>query len=193
MRRAAALVLAALCVLLAACGQGDDVTTVDWDLSGSHTLDDVRWPEDTRDLTATEVRPEGEIRIRLPDDQEITAADGEIRRISLTREGDVVTLVSLTSEFGSRADAVRLARKWAGQFSLPTEQIEAFAGDEQRMDALASAPREAQLGGPDGPIPQVLLRDASTGGDDQAVARVEVGWDPPGAGTGTATAPAPQP
>ena len=60
-----------LCALLApvSCGESEsgssDGAMIDWDLSVSHTIEDVDWPKP--DLTAVEISPVDSVQVKLPD------------------------------------------------------------------------------------------------------------------------------
>jgi hypothetical protein len=148
--------LAAL--LLAACGE--DGVTVNWDLRESHTIDDVRWPEDTRDVSATQVEPDGDVRIQLRDGT-FSAPDGAIRRINFARadpRARELEELMLTSTPRTTAEARELATRWAQQWGLPVAPIEEWArkaASDPKATAFTSAGRPGAGGGA---IPTVELR-----------------------------------
>src|SRR4051794_24854164 len=94
--------VAALCaaLLLVGCGGGDDdgggnAVKADWDLSSSHTMQDVDWSDPGID--ALDVRPIESVRLRFPDGSVFEATSG-ITRIGLFRNGDQLDEVRLLAD-----------------------------------------------------------------------------------------------
>ena len=170
-----ALVTVVACAAAAAAGCSDGETTVDWDLRQSRSLDAVGWPQSSRDLTATEVRPEGPLRIRLPGGQTVTAADGVVRRISLERDGDRVITVALTSDFRTNPQAAELARRWARQFRLPTEKVDAWVRRDRGGTWPVAGADDTALT-PQGPFPSVELRRSFNPQEKPTVVGLELFW-----------------
>jgi hypothetical protein len=157
--RAPLAILTLLLAFAGACG-GDEDVTVDWDLRRSHTIDDVRWPEDQRDLSAAQVEPEGDVRIRLRAGT-FAAPGGAIARINLGR-GDArsrdVDEVLLTSTPRTTDEAATLAREWARQWNLPTEPIDDWARKAARDPKATAFTGSGLRGKPGEALPEVELR-----------------------------------
>ena len=172
-----ALGLLCVAVLVAGCGGGeDDAMTVDWDLSRSHRVADVDWPRP--ELTATSFAPEGEVRIRLPEDVEVRAPAGEVHDVTMSREGDAVRVINLDSQRLSADDARALARRRADELDLQGQVRDGL--DDTILNA------RAPLGGADGPFLSVEIRDAGTPEETPYIVTVQALWDAPGAGAATA-------
>ena len=183
MRRLIALALAAG-VIAGGCGKEGDVQQADWDLARSDTIDDVEYPERSRDLQGADVRPDGPVRIALPAGATFSAEDGVINRIGLERDGDTLTQLILFTHPMSIDDAAALARRWAERFRLPVEPIDAWAAKARTGSpprGLSSAPREARLG-PGGPVPDIILRRLAGPNDPDKPVVVQFGLVWPDAG-----------
>jgi hypothetical protein len=159
------------CALLACagCGDGDgdsgdgdtgDSAMIDWDLSGSHTTDDVDWPRG--DLSAVVLDPVESVSIRLPKGRRFEG-DGEVvHDVSLERRGDSVQTVQVDSYPRASDEAYRLALSWADEWGLPTEPLASWREDASRV-VQTSVTEEGRIG-PDGPVPTVQIRPAEDGG-----------------------------
>ena len=162
------LTTAMCCAMLAAVpGCGDDDTgsdgggmTIDWNLSASHTIEDVNWPRD--DLSAVVLDPVDRVSIRLPEGRRF-AGDGElVHDVSLERRGRTVQTVQIDSYPKPDDDAYRLAVRWAEEWGLPTEPLTAWrdGGDSTVQTSVTESGRI----GPKGPVPTVQIRPAEDGG-----------------------------
>jgi hypothetical protein len=163
--RAAALAAAAV-LLVAGCGgdsesgggSGKQSTMIDWDLSKSHTMQDVDWPKP--DLDSVDVQPEGEVRVRLPGGKEFSAEDGVIRHAFVTRKGNTVVEAQLNTSPRSRKEAYELATDWAGRYGFTRAPLEDWyekSADVQPAEAskaLTRAPTGETIGpgGPEGAV-----------------------------------------
>ena len=134
--------------------------TIDWNLSASHTIEDVNWPRD--DLSAVVLDPVDRVSIRLPEGRRF-AGDGElVHDVSLERRGRTVQTVQIDSYPKPDDDAYRLAVRWAEEWGLPTEPLTAWrdGGDSPVQTSVTESGRI----GPKGPVPTVQIRPAEDGG-----------------------------
>ena len=163
-----ALTTALCCAMLAAVpGCGDDDTgsdgggmTIDWNLSASHTIEDVNWPRD--DLSAVVLDPVDRVSISLPEGRRF-AGDGElVHDVSLERRGRTVQTVQIDSYPKPEDDAYRLAVRWAEEWGLPTEPLTAWRDGGDRT--VQTSVTESGRIGPKGPVPTVQIRPAEDGG-----------------------------
>ena len=160
MRRTSALVA---CLLLALTGCGsdsaadDDEAMIDWDLSQSHTMDDVDWPKP--DLSAVEISPVGEVRIALPEGRSFESDGDTVHDITLDRRGDPVRNVQIDSHPRSAADAHELAVKWAEEWGLSREPLDRWRDGATKTPAITSG-RPVERIGEDGPVPIVEIRNS---------------------------------
>jgi hypothetical protein len=128
---------------------------IDWNLSSSHTVDDVEWPE--TELRAVEISPVGSIRIRLPEGRSFDS-DGEVvHDIMLDRHERFVRGVQIDSHPRSAAEAHELAVDWAGDWGLSREPLDRWREGDTTTPVITSVPREERLGD-GGPLPSVEIR-----------------------------------
>jgi hypothetical protein len=128
---------------------------IDWNLSRSHTVDDVEWPKP--ELRAVEISPVDAVRIRLPEGRSF-ASDGEVvHDITLDRRDRIVQGVQIDSHPRSAADAHELAVDWAGDWGLSREPLDRWREGDTKTPVITSVPREKRLG-EDGPLPTVEIR-----------------------------------
>jgi hypothetical protein len=161
MGRAAAL---AACVALAVatgCGGSEPAagerTMIDWDLSRSHTIDDVEWPKP--DLSAVEISPVGTVKIRLPEGKSF-ASDGEVvHDLTLDRRDHVVRGLQIDSHPRSAEEAHTLAVRWADEWGLSREPLDRWRDGETKTPVITSSRREERIGA-NGPLPTVEIRNS---------------------------------
>jgi hypothetical protein len=162
------LTAALCCAMLAAvpgCGDDDSSSdgggmTIDWDLSASHTIEDVNWPRD--DLSAVVLDPVDSVSIRLPEGRRFEG-DGElVHDVSLERRGRTVQTVQIDSHPTPDDDVYRLAVRWAEEWDLPTEPLAAWREDGD--STVQTSVSESGRIGPKGPVPTVQIRPADDGG-----------------------------
>jgi hypothetical protein len=160
MRRLSISALVA-CAALApvACNDSEpasgDQTVIDWNLSRTHTVDDVEWPKP--DLSAVEISPVGSVRIQLPEGRSFTS-DGEVvHDITLDRRDRTVRGVQIDSHARSEEDAYELAVRWASEWGLSREPLDRWRDGDTKTPVITSARREARIGD-DGPLPAVEIR-----------------------------------
>jgi hypothetical protein len=139
---------------VAARAAGDE-TTIDWDLSRSHGVDDVDWP--TPALSAVEISPVGSVRIELPGGRSFSAAADVVRDVTLDRSDRVVRGVLIDSEPRSAADAHELAVRWAEEWGLSREPLDRWRAGGAQTPVITSARREERIG-ESGPVPSVEIR-----------------------------------
>jgi hypothetical protein len=175
----ARLRLLAACLVLAAAGcggeeasSGDEGAVIDWDLSGSHTVEDVDWPRP--ELTAVEIKPTGELSIRLPEDKSLNVPDGVVHDVSMDRRGDTVREILVDSHPRSREDAYELAVEWAREWGLSVQPFDDWR-DGKTKTPVVSGGTDAQRVGADGPIPSVEIRN-SFRDDRPALASLSLFW-----------------
>jgi hypothetical protein len=164
MRRLTAVLCCAILAAVAGCGDDDSSSsegmTIDWDLSTSHTIEDVRWPRD--DLSAVVLDPVKRVSIRLPEGRRFTGDGGLVHDVSLERNGRTVQTVQIDSHPRPDEDAYQLAARWAQEWGLPTEPLAAWreGGDATVQSSVTESGRI----GREGPIPTVQIRAAEDGG-----------------------------
>jgi hypothetical protein len=174
----AARALAGAAALLAAaaitgCG-GDEERVIDWDFSEGRAV-----PEedlDKPDLSANEITPVESVRIRLPGGKIFEAGD-EVNRVAVDRDlsdRDRLALVQVMSQPETAEAAYELAVRWAEQFDLPLEPLEAWKRDGDGTARALSADPDATLG-PEGPVPAVKLL-YSFEDDRPTIAALELAW-----------------
>jgi hypothetical protein len=128
---------------------------IDWNLTRSHTVDDVEWPK--AELRAVEISPVGSVRIRLPEGRSF-ASDGEVvHDITLDRHERLVRGVQIDSHPRSAAEAHELAVDWAREWGLSREPLDRWREGDGSTPVITSVPREERLG-EDGPLPSVEIR-----------------------------------
>jgi hypothetical protein len=151
--------VACVALALAGCGGSDsasgDGTVIDWDLSRSHTVDDVEWPKP--DLSAVEISPVDSVRIRLPEGRSF-ASDGDVvHDLTLDRRDQIVRGVQIDSHPRSTEDAHELAVRWAGEWGLSREPLDRWRDGDTKTPVITSSRREERIGD-DGPLPTVEIR-----------------------------------
>lgn len=172
--------------------------TIDWDLSGRHTLKEVAWPQDRLDSHSTSVEPLESVSIRLPAGETLKVGD-RAKRIILYRrsngpeplpapEGETLETVEVYSTPLSVEDAYRRATAYAEQFQLPRAPLDGWRkrrkqGSEDATDRTTTTDLDQRLGGDDGPIPTVELLYSFNDERPWAV-MVSFFWPPPEVGRG---------
>jgi len=154
----------ALGLLLAGCGaDSGEPMKIDWDLSRSHTMQDVAWPDPSTD--SIELGPIASARIRFSDDREVDETSA-IRRVAVDREGQRIAELAIYTTPATVADAYRLALRWCRQWALPTTTIDEWhAAGGGHFNVTAYNP-EQKLG-PNHPEPSVKV--LSSFDDDRPV------------------------
>jgi hypothetical protein len=154
----------AMLVAVAGCGDDDSASDegmrIDWDLSASHTVEDVNWPRD--DLTAVVLDGVNGVSIRLPEGRRFTGDGDLVHDVSLERSGGTVQTVQIDSHPRPKDDAYRLAVRWAEDWGLPTEPLAAWREDGD--STVQTSVTESGRIGPEGPVPTVQIRPAEDGG-----------------------------
>ncbi|MGH8908569.1 MAG: hypothetical protein ACRD0K_19245 [Egibacteraceae bacterium] len=121
-----------------------------WDLSESHTMRDVNWPNN---LDAVELRPIASVEIDLPQGRAFHA-DDDIRAMYLNREGDEVRSILVKFEKATTEAAYERAVALAREWDLQTNQLDSWfaerkaqraAGDEDLMSTTLATNPDAQL------------------------------------------------
>jgi hypothetical protein len=160
MRRTSALV-ACLLLALTGCGGSEsaegDEAMIDWDLSQSHTMDDVDWPKP--DLSAVEISPVEQVRIELPDGRSFESDGDTVHDITLDRRGRTVRNVQIDSHPRSKADAHELAVQWAEEWDLSSIPLDRWRDGETKTPAITSG-RPVERIGDGGPVPIVEIRNS---------------------------------
>jgi|GEM_PF-6111619 len=161
--RALAAVAAGL-LLVAGCGSDDGTPMkIDWDLSKSHTMQDVDWPDPS--ISSIEPRPLDSVRIRFSGGRELHETSG-MKKLALDRVGETVTELGLHSANLTADDAYELALRWARQWDLPTEKLEAWhAAGAKRYNIVAYDPKAKPAAGD----PNVSLKVLYSFDDDRPV------------------------
>jgi hypothetical protein len=164
-RVAGMLCCAALAAAATACGNDENSSggdqMIDWDLSSSHTIEDVDWPRN--DLSAVVVDPVESVLIRLPAGRRFSADGKVVHDVSLERRGRTVQTVQIDSHPRSNDEARRLAFRWAKEWGLPTEPLADWGDDGASATVQTSVTEQGRIG-PDGPVPTVQIRPAEDGG-----------------------------
>jgi hypothetical protein len=149
------------CALLAPVGcddsepaSGDD-TVIDWNLSRSHTVDDVDWPKP--ELSAVEISPVGPVRIQLPEGKSFTSDGDVVHDITLDRRDRIVRGVQIDSHARSDEDAHELAVRWATEWDLSREPLDRWLGGDTKTPVITSSRRTERIG-EEGPLPTVEIR-----------------------------------
>jgi hypothetical protein len=153
---------ACLVLALAGCGgsesaSGEPDAMIDWDLSASHTVDDVDWPKP--DLSAVEISPVESVRIALPEGRSFAADPGVVHDVTLDRRERLVRNLQIDSEPRSRADAHELAVRWADDWDLSREPLDRWRDGAAKTPVITSARREERIGDA-GPVPAVEIRNS---------------------------------
>jgi hypothetical protein len=165
-------VCAVMALVAAGCG-GDRKTAMklDWDLSSSHTLGDVDWPDAS--LSAHEWTPIDSVRIRFSGGRTLNEK-GVVRRVGGEREGDVVSAVLLYSHPLTAGDAYRLALRWCREWHLPPAAIDEWH-DAGAKTFLATAYNPREKLGPNHPEPSVKILSSFLD-DKPVVVSLRFGW-----------------
>jgi hypothetical protein len=160
MRRTSALV-ACLLLALTGCGGSEsaegDEAMIDWDLSQSHTMDDVDWPKP--DLSAVEISPVEQVRIELPEGRSFESDGDTVHDITLDRRGRAVRNLQIDSHARSAADAHALAVRWAEEWDLSRVPLDRWRDGATKTPAITSG-RPVERIGDDGPVPSVEIRNS---------------------------------
>jgi hypothetical protein len=130
---------------------------IDWNLSSSHTVDDVDWPKP--DLSAVEISPVDSVRIELPEGRAFDAEEGVVHDVTLDRRERVVRGVQIDSYPRGEADAHELAVRWAGDWGLSREPLDRWRDGETKTPVITSARFEERIGD-SGPIPALEIRNS---------------------------------
>jgi hypothetical protein len=160
MRRLSVSALLA-CAVLAPVGCNDsepasgEDTVIDWNLSRSHTVEDVDWPKP--DLSAVEISPVGSVRIQLPEGRSFTSDGDVVHDITLDRRERIVRGVQIDSHPRSESDAYELAVRWAADWNLSREPLDRWRDGNTKTPVITSSRRSERLG-EDGPLPTVEIR-----------------------------------
>jgi hypothetical protein len=169
MRRVAAVIVAA--ALLGGCGGGgdDEDAMIDWNLSASHTIEDVDWSKP--DQTAVQIEQPGSVRIRFPGDKSFSG-NGDIGAVGLERRGDQVTTVQVDSAPMTAEEAYEVALRWIRRWGLPKQPIEDWnerrqSGGDALTETAEAIPDPGTTVGPGGPEPSLKLLNSFN--DDRPV------------------------
>ena len=95
---------------------------IDWNLSRSHTVDDVDWPKPGQ--SAVEISPVEQVRIELPEGRSFESDGDVVHDITLDRRERIVRNVQIDSHPRSAADAHELAVRWAQDWGLSREPLD---------------------------------------------------------------------
>ncbi len=145
----------AFVLFLAGCGSDDRTAMkLDWDLSQSHTMRDVDWPDPSID--ATELRPIASVRIRFSGGRELHET-GAIRRVAIDRESERVSDVSLFSKPATVDDAYSLALRWCKEWRLPTKTIDDWHAAGGKTFNMEAYDPKAKLGPNDPSVSVTVL------------------------------------
>jgi hypothetical protein len=153
--------MACLLLALTGCGGSEsaegDETMIDWDLSESHTMDDVDWPKPN--LSAVEISPVEEVRIALPEGRSFESDGDTVHDITLDRRDRTVRNVQIDSHARSKADAHELAVLWAEEWDLSRVPLDRWRDGETKTPAITSG-RPVERIGDGGPVPIVEIRNS---------------------------------
>jgi hypothetical protein len=150
-----------LCATLAAAGCGgsesesSEGTLIDWDVSTSHTTDDVDWPKP--DLSAVEISPVESVRIRLPAGRRFAGGRELVHDVTLDRRGDLVRGLQVDSHPRTRDQAYELAGRRADEWNLSRKPFDEWREGARKTPVLSTA-RQGERIGDTGPIPTVEIR-----------------------------------
>jgi hypothetical protein len=159
--RALVAVVAAL-LLVAGCGSDDGTPMkIDWDLSTSHTMQDVEWSDPA--ISSIEPRPLDSVRIRFSGGRELHETSG-MKKLALDRNGETVTELALHSDNLTADDAYELALRWARQWDLPTAKLDAWhAAGAKSYNIVAYDPKAKPAAGD----PNVSLKILNSFNDER--------------------------
>jgi hypothetical protein len=175
MRRSSALV-ACLLLALTGCGGSEsaegDEAMIDWDLSQSHTMDDVEWPKP--DLSAVEISPVEQVRIELPGGRSFESDGDTVHDITLDRRERTVRNLLIDSHPRSEEGAHALAVRWAEEWGLSREPLDRWRDGATKTPAITSG-RPVDRIGDGGPVPAVEIRK-SFQDDNPALVSLQFYW-----------------
>jgi hypothetical protein len=175
MRPTSALV-ACLLLALTGCGGSEsaegDEAMIDWDLSQSHTMDDVDWPKP--ELSAVEISPVEQVRIALPEERAFESDGDVVHDITLDRRDRTVRNVQIDSHPRGEEDAHALAVRWADEWGLSREPLDRWRDGGAKTPAITSG-RPAERIGAEGPVPAVEIRN-SFQDDNPALVSLQFYW-----------------
>jgi hypothetical protein len=139
-----------MCVMLlpAACGgaesESSEGTMIDWDLTRSHTIEDVDWPKP--DLTAVELSPVSSVSVRLPEGKRFSG-DGElVHDVTMDRRDQLVRNIQIDSHPRTREDAHELAVEWAGEWGLSREPLDRWRDGQTKTPVMTTAREDERIG-----------------------------------------------
>ncbi|HUC20734.1 MAG TPA: hypothetical protein VMR98_04535 [Candidatus Polarisedimenticolaceae bacterium] len=101
--------------------------SINWDLSRSHTMQDVSWPDPS--TSAMELRPIESVRIKFSDSRELHETSG-IRRLAIDRgfkvynQENQISDLAVYSEPLTVDDGYKLALRWCKQWDIPAKAID---------------------------------------------------------------------
>ena len=174
--RPASVLVACLLLALTGCGGSEsaegDEAMIDWDLSHSHTMDDVDWPKP--DLSAVEISPVEQVRIALPEGRAFESGGDVVHDITLDRRDRIVRNVQIDSHPRSAADAHELAVRWAEEWDLSREPLDRWRDGAAKTPAITSG-RPVERIGAGGPVPAVEIR-SSFQDDKPALVSLQFYW-----------------
>ena len=116
-----------------------EAKTVDWDLSSSHTMEDVGWPEDRLASRQIAVEPIESLNVTFPGGLSYQGAD-DVKRVWLVREGNIVYLVQIDFEPQTLDDAYERAKQLSAEWDLDTDELthwddrEAASPDDEPLE-----------------------------------------------------------
>jgi hypothetical protein len=138
--RRCALVAAALLLCGACVNQGGK--TIDWDLSSSHTSEDVGWPEDRDAATQVAFEDVESVNLTFPGGLTLEA-DDEVLRVWAERVGDEIVLVQVDFEIQTPEDALERAKDLAEEWDVDTEPLDEWFDQIPELDAGAEVSHNA--------------------------------------------------
>jgi len=154
----------AVVLLLAGCGSDEGTPMkLDWELSKSHTMQDVDWPDAS--TNAIELRPIASVRIGISGGRELHETGG-IRRVAVDRHGERISDVALYSEPATVGDAYELALRWCREWKLPTTTIDDWHAAGGKTFNMEAYDPKAKLGPND---PSVSIKVLYSFDDDRPV------------------------
>lgn len=167
--------------LLAGCGGSEDPWRISWDLSRSHDVSRIAM--ESPHLNASELAPVESVRIRVTERHVFAPPDGLIHDVTVSREGDQVRTIQVDSHPVEVEEAYELAVRWAKQFALPLEPLEAWyrtrTNDSEEDDKTRTAtnpPPDARLD-EDGPVAYLKIRNSFLD-DEPVLVSMHFFWNP---------------
>ena len=142
-------------VLLAGC-MNEETKAISWDLSSSHTLEDVGWPDDRDASTQIAFEDIESVDVTFPGDLTIEAGD-EVHRIWVERDDNEVVLVQIDFENQTAEDALDRAKDLADAWDIPTEPLDEWFDEIPAQEGGAEVSHNALAPGEaiDGIKPEV--------------------------------------